>query len=105
MMPRRPVTSQQLIGHDFSENKLPQTDPGGPGGAVSRRVAANGEQPMVLTVDEAAELLRVERKTLYDAIGRGEVPGVRRIGRLIRLSRNSVLEWLASGKGAARRAS
>ena len=55
------------------------------------------QEPVVLTVDEAAALLRVERKTLYDAIHRGEVPGVRRIGRLIRLSRETLLKWLAGG--------
>jgi excisionase family DNA binding protein len=52
-----------------------------------------------LTVDEAAEVLRVGRTQLYDAIGRGEVPH-RRVGRSIRLSRSALAAWLATG-GAA----
>ena len=43
----------------------------------------------VLTVDEAAEFLRIGRNQLYDAIGRGEVPHLR-IGRTIRLSRRAL---------------
>ncbi len=34
----------------------------------------------VLTADELAELLRVNRKTVYAMVARGEIPGVRRIG-------------------------
>lgn len=48
----------------------------------------------VLTVEEAAEFLRVGRNALYDAIGRGEVPH-RRIGKQIRLSRSAIVRWLS----------
>ena|ERR1017187_4277807 len=41
--------------------------------------------PEVLTVDEVAALLRVNRKTVYGAIKRAEIPGVRRIGGTIRV--------------------
>jgi excisionase family DNA binding protein len=54
--------------------------------------------PSVLTVDELAALLRVERKTVYAAIARGEIPGVRRVGALLRVSRDRVLAWLAQGQ-------
>jgi excisionase family DNA binding protein len=37
-----------------------------------------------LTVDEAAVALRTNRKTVYDAIARKEIPVVR-VGRLIRV--------------------
>jgi excisionase family DNA binding protein len=57
----------------------------------------------VLTVDELAALLRVERKTVYAAIRRGEIPGVRRIGALLRVSRDAVLAWLAQGQGRVSR--
>lgn len=59
--------------------------------------------PAVLTVDELAALLRVERKTAYAAIARGEIPGVRRIGGVIRVSRDAVLAWLAQGQGRVSR--
>ena len=52
--------------------------------------------PDVLTVDEAADLLRIGRQAMYDAIGRGEVPH-RRIGKSIRLSRAGLLQWLTGG--------
>jgi excisionase family DNA binding protein len=51
----------------------------------------------ILTVDELAAFLRVERKTAYAAIARGEIPGARRIGGVIRISRAAVVEWLAQG--------
>jgi len=54
--------------------------------------------PAVLTVDELAALLRVNRKTVYDALARGDIPGARRIGATYRILRDAVLEWLASGQ-------
>ena len=59
--------------------------------------------PPVLTVDELAGLLRVERKTAYAAIARGEIPGVRRLGGVIRVSRDTVLAWLSQGQGRVSR--
>ena len=49
----------------------------------------------VLTVEEAAKLLRIGRNALYDAISRGEVPHLR-VGKLIRLSRTAVMRSLGS---------
>jgi excisionase family DNA binding protein len=54
----------------------------------------------VLTVDEVAALLRLNRKTVYEALARGEIPA-RRIGTTYRISRAAVLEWL---RGQDRRA-
>ena len=56
--------------------------------------------PSVITVEELAELLRVNRDTVYKAVSQGKVPGARRIGRTIRISRNAVLDWL-NGKDHA----
>ena len=50
--------------------------------------------PSILTVDELAALLRINRKTAYDAIAEGRIPGVRRVGRAIRISKDAVLNWL-----------
>ena len=47
-----------------------------------------------VTVREAAKLLRVNGTAHYDAIGRGEVAGIVRLGRPLR-----VRHW-ALGKGA-----
>ena len=54
--------------------------------------------PVVLTVDELAILLRIERKTAYAAIANGEIPGVCRVGRSIRILRQAVLDWLGQGQ-------
>jgi len=51
--------------------------------------------PVVLTVDEAAALLRVDRKSIYESIRRGELPGVVRVGRVIRISRPALVQWLS----------
>ncbi len=63
------------------------------------RAAARPTLPPVLTVDEAARLLRVNRKTLYEAIRAGEVPGVVRVGRSIRIGRDALLRWM-EGNGS-----
>lgn len=70
------------------------------------RHESNSEDPdtqEIMTVDEVAGLVRVNRKTLYAAIKAGEVPGVRQIGRRIRIHRATVLAWIASGNGPVSR--
>ena len=50
----------------------------------------------ILTADELAELLGVNRKTIYDAVQRGEIPH-RRLGRRVLFERGAVLAWLRAG--------
>ena len=57
----------------------------------------------VMTADEVAALLRVNRKTVYTAFKLGEIPGGRRIGGTIRFHRAAVLQWLAQGQACAPR--
>lgn len=55
--------------------------------------------PEILTADDLALLLRVDRKTIYEAARLGQLPGMRKIGRrVLRFSRDAVLEWLRSGQ-------
>ena len=54
--------------------------------------------PTFITVDELAKLLRLNRNTTYEAVQRGEIPGVTRIGRRIRICRDTVVRWLR-GRG------
>ncbi len=49
----------------------------------------------LITIDELAEVLRVNRKTAYALVQQGGVPGVHRFGRAIRVHRETVLGWLA----------
>jgi len=47
----------------------------------------------VLTVDQVAELLDLDRKTVYTAVANGELPS-RRLGRRILIPTTSFLTWL-----------
>ncbi len=53
------------------------------------------DAPDVLTVDQVAELLQVDRKTVYEAIKREEIAVVR-LGRVIRVPRQSLGAYLGS---------
>ena len=59
----------------------------------------SGKTPPILTVDELAALLRVDRKLVYECIRRGDIPGVRKIGSKFRICRRTVVAWLAEGQG------
>ncbi len=52
----------------------------------------------VLTAEEAAEFLRVDRKTVYEYVARRKIPH-QRLGRRIILSRSALLAWIAAGPG------
>jgi excisionase family DNA binding protein len=56
-------------------------------------VPATSEPIEILTADEIATLLRVDRKTVYEAAQRGELPH-RRLGRRLLFERGAVLRWL-----------
>lgn len=58
--------------------------------------------PAVLRVPELAAFLRVDRKTVYELISSGALPGTRRCGRSVRIHRDTVLRWLAEGHGHSR---
>ena len=50
--------------------------------------------PLLLTVAEAAALLRTSRKAAYAMIGRGSMPGVTRIGRRVLVRSADLLDFL-----------
>ena len=56
--------------------------------------------PEVLTVREAAAILRVGRNQLYQAVARGQLGAVR-IGRTIRIPKQALLDLLATNSPAA----
>jgi len=49
--------------------------------------------PTFATIDEVADLLRLERKAVYRLAQRGELPGCRRLGRTFRVHVPSVVKW------------
>lgn len=62
------------------------------------------EIPAVLTVEEAAEVLRISRGSAYEAVRTGDLPHVR-IGRTIRVPRRALLALLGEDAPANRRPS
>lgn len=52
-----------------------------------------GELPLVLTVAEAARLLRVGRSTAYEMANRGDIPVVK-LGRRLLVPREALLKML-----------
>ncbi|WP_170319787.1 helix-turn-helix transcriptional regulator [Polyangium spumosum] len=61
--------------------------------------------PAMLTVNELATLLRLDRKTVYGEIAAGRIPGIRRFGArrpVYRAHRDTVLTWLAGQYQQAR---
>jgi excisionase family DNA binding protein len=53
----------------------------------------------MMTVKEMAKYLKVNKKTLYDAVKQGEFPGVIKTRRSIRIHLPTVLSRLATGEG------
>lgn len=70
----------------MSDPKSPTT----PAGLAPRSL------PPILKAAEVATLLRINRKTLYEAVQRDEIPGAFRIGRSLRFRRDAVLMWLSA---------
>ena len=57
--------------------------------------------PEILTVDEAAKLLRLNRKTLYEVIRLQKPTWAIRFGRTIRVSRDALLRAFRGNRGPA----
>jgi excisionase family DNA binding protein len=62
---------------------------------VLGRASSQHSEPDVLTIDQLAELLQVDEKTVRSLAAKGELPG-RKLGRQWRFSRQAVLDWLAT---------
>jgi len=50
--------------------------------------------PVLLTVDDAADLLRTTRRAIYAMIARRQLPGVIHIRRRVLLRADDLLHWL-----------
>lgn len=53
------------------------------------------DEIMLLTVPEAARVLRISRNLAYELVARGEIPAIR-LGRVIRVPRAPLEEWVKS---------
>jgi excisionase family DNA binding protein len=61
--------------------------------------------PFLLTVDEAASLLRTTRRAVYARADRGLLPGVVRDGRRVLVRRDDLLRSLSESRAASPRSS
>ena len=50
--------------------------------------------PVLITVDETADLLRTTRRAIYIMLERRQLPGVTRIGRRVLFRSADLLDWL-----------
>jgi excisionase family DNA binding protein len=66
------------------------------------RSAAPAE-PAVFSVSELARRWRVDRKTIYEAIARGDLPVLRLGSRVLRVTREVVLSFESQGSAAPAR--
>lgn len=53
----------------------------------------------LLTVEEAAKLLRIGRSRAYAMAASGEMPGLIRVGRSLRVVRRRLLAWIEDQAG------
>ena len=51
------------------------------------------DETLLLTVPEAAKMLRIGRNLAYELVARGELPAVR-LGRAIRIPRDVLHDWV-----------
>jgi excisionase family DNA binding protein len=56
----------------------------------------SNDLPPVLTVEETARFLRIGRSAAYELVRTNTIPSIR-LGKLIRIPRDTLLSWLASG--------
>ena len=52
------------------------------------------DNPLFLTPDEVASLLRTSRKAVYTMVERGLLPGVTHVGRRVLIRSEVLLDWL-----------
>ncbi len=63
--------------------------------------ATHSSDVEVMTAAEVAQLLRIDRKTVYEAAQRGDIPH-RRLGRRLLFERGTVLAWLRTDGAIAK---
>ena len=78
-----------MRGSSGTRRTFRRTDWRRDGGHVMR-----GALPVLLTVDEAADLLRTTRRAIYAMIERRQLPGVIRVRRRVLLRADDLLDWL-----------
>ena len=60
----------------------------------NQRLLTGSSLPMLLTVDDVAQLLRTTDRAIYAMIERRQLPGIVRIGRRVLFRTADLLNWL-----------
>ncbi len=58
----------------------------------------NGSEPLLLTVKEAAKLLRISRNLAYELVAQGRLPSIC-LGRRILIPRHGLERWIVQEAG------
>ncbi len=66
--------------------------------STESRPDMKAKEPIFLTPEETAELLRTTRKAIYSRAERGQLPGVRRFGRRLLVRRDELLRAIDKGQ-------
>jgi excisionase family DNA binding protein len=68
----------------------------------SARVSAP-DLPLLVTVDEVADLLRTTPTAVYAMVARQQIPGVTRLGRRVLFRSDDLLKWLDQSRAPSPR--
>jgi excisionase family DNA binding protein len=66
---------------------------------TAENLSHGGTEPLLLRPSEGAFMLGISRSRVYEMIARGELPGVMRLGRTIRISRRVLEAWIQRETG------
>lgn len=91
VLEREPALGDPIMRARLTRSEgFARTDRGLDNPHESRRTAL----PVLLMVDEAADLLRTSRRAIYAMIERRQLPGVIRVRRRVLLRADDLLDWL-----------
>jgi excisionase family DNA binding protein len=80
--------SEQIPGHSERPRRVSSLQ-------RSARIANGADAlPVLLTVDDVAQLLRTTNRAIYAMIERRQLPGIVRIGRRVLFRTADLLDWL-----------
>jgi excisionase family DNA binding protein len=88
------------VAPEVSASRSPRI-PSRPLASPSRDTASASTLPLLLTVAEAAGLLRTSRKAIYTMIERGLIGGITRIGKRVLFHREDLLDWISERRAAS----
>jgi excisionase family DNA binding protein len=60
-------------------------------------------EPLLMTSDEVATLLRTSRNAIYAMVARNQLPGVTKLGRRILFRTSVLLDWLDQNRAPSPR--